>query len=206
MLPGLGIAFTLLLLVVAVWRLAIGAPLERWVATGLLLSVLVVGYVSASLSHWHINMRYAPYLLSLGILFVAAGLGRRRGLWLSLWLVLAIAQSFPLWIAYRDEDSVEHSTRLRAARWIETKIPIGTGLELGTGQPAPYEVPPIDFARYRVNAADWRYQVRVERQAGRADVPEGTTLAARFSPRLTTSFFAFVYSHINPQISIYRRP
>ena len=206
MLSGLGIAFTLLLLALAIWRLAVGAALDRWMVVGLLFSIVVVGYVSASLSHWHINMRYAPYLPSLAILFVGASLARRRGQWLGLCLLLTLVQAFPLWLAYRDEDSVAHSTRLRAARWVEANIPAGAGLQLGTGQPAPYEVPPIDLARYRLNPTDWRYQVRVERQSDRVDVPVGTTLAARFAPRLTTPLFPFVYSHINPQISIYKRP
>jgi hypothetical protein len=187
------------------WCLFRGKALARWVAVGLIVAVIIVGYLNASLSQWHINLRYAPWLLSVGVLFVGASLGSRRTLWLGLCLVLTVLQSAPLWLAYRDEDSARYSTRLRAAHWIETNIAAGAGIEVGTGQPAPFEVPPFDLSRYRIGARDWRYQVRIERQSDHVKVPAGTRLEARFTPRLTNDYFPLVYSHINPQISIYRR-
>ena len=206
MLPGLGIALTVVMLGVVFWRLAVGAALERWLAVGVVGTVLLTGYFTASLSDWHINLRYAPYLLTVGILFVGASLGARRGLWLGLCLVLGVLQAAPLWLAYRDEDSAARSTRLRAARWIEANLPAGSRIFLGTGQPAPYEVPPFDLSRYTINTPDWQVQIRFERQTGNIVPPAGTELAARFAARLTTPVFPFVFSHINPQISIYRRP
>ena len=205
LMPGLGIAMTLLLLGLSLWRLVVGAALERAAVFGLIVIVLFVGYLNAELSHWHINLRYAPYLVSVAILFVGASLGPRRGLWLGICLALTVLQSVPMWLAYRDENDPARSTRLRAADWIEANVPAGAGVSVGTGQPAPYEVPPFDLSRYRINARDWQYQISVERQADIVTVPSGTRLKARFRPRLTTSQFPFVYSHINPQISIYQR-
>jgi hypothetical protein len=209
LLPGLGIGLTVLVLGCAAWCLAKGRALERWVATGLIVAIIFVGYLNASLSIWHINLRYAPWLLSIGVLFVGASLGppgsRWRELSLGVCLVFTVLQSVPLWLAYRDEDSVRHSTRLRAAHWIETRIPAGSAIEVGTRQPAPFEVPPFDLSKYRIGASDWRYQVRMERQPDHVVIPPGTQLEARFTPRLASELFPFVYSHVNPQISIYRR-
>jgi len=203
--PGMGIAFAALLLGVSAWRALRGGALERWVAGGVFLSVVVVGYLTAALSEWHINLRYAPYLLSAGVLFLGVGLGARRNLWLGACVVLTVLQAAPMWLAYRDEDSARRSTRLSAAGWIDANLPEGTGLLVGTKEPAPYEVPPFDLARYRINAPDWTYQVAVERQADRAVTPKGTELVKRFAPRLSIPAYPFVFSHINPQISIYRR-
>jgi hypothetical protein len=203
--PGMGIAFAGLLLAVSAWRALRGGALERWVAGGVFLSVVVVGYLTAALSAWHINLRYAPYLLSAGVLFLGVCLGARRNVWLGACVVLTVLQAAPMWLAYRDEDSATRSTRLSAARWIDANLPAGTGLFVGTGQPAPYEVPPFDLARYRINARDWAYQVAIERQADRTVTPKGTELVKRFTPRLSARAFPFVYSHINPQISVYRR-
>lgn len=203
--PGMGIAAAGLLLGVSAWRALRGSTLERWIAGGVFLSVVVVGYLTAALSDWHINLRYAPYLLGAGVLFLGVGMGARRNLWLGACVILTVLQSVPMWLAYRDEDSTTRSTRLSAAKWIEANLPAGTGLVVGTKQPAPYEVPPFDLTRYRINARDWTYQVAVERQADLAVTPTGAELVKRFAPRLSLPAFPFVYSHINPQFSIYRR-
>jgi len=205
LLPGLGIGLTVLALAVSAWRLVAGAALERWTAAGLILSVLVVGYVTASLSQWHINLRYAPYLLSAGLLFVGFNLGARRNIWLGLCLALTLLQSVPMWLAYRDEDSVAHSTRMRAARWLDSTLKAGAGVRVDTAHPSPYEVPPFDFTRIHLNLPGWQYHVRVERQPRWVTIPADTKLVARFRPRVTTHWFPLVYGHINPQISIYQR-
>ncbi len=205
LLPGLGVALGIAVMGAAVWQLVRGAALERWTAAGLLATIVAVGYFTASLSGWHINLRYAPYLLPVGLLFIGTTLGARRNLVLGAILVLTLAQTAPMWLATRDEDSPRHSTRLAAARWIGVNIPAGAAVRVESTNPAPFEVPPFDFARYRINTKDWRFQVVIERLQSRVRTPPGTTLVKRFTPRLSTTAFPFVYGHINPQISIYRR-
>jgi hypothetical protein len=203
--PGFGVALTALLLVIASAEILrpsfAGAPA---IVMSALLPIIPVACLMASMIQWHVSYRYTPYLLPLTVVLVA------RSRWCSPALLgfvalLTALQAVPLKIAYLDENDPGHSTRLRTARWIDQSIPAGHGVCLGTSTPAPYDTPPFDLTRYRVNEPDCTYVVRVEREMDLATVPENFILVERFRPRFTPVIPQLVFGHINPQISVYHR-
>lgn len=207
LLPGLGVALTLLILGLAVFGLAKPSrAYERPLALAILIAVVVAGLVTAALSTWSTNLRYAPYLLPLGLILAAGGRHRWRTQMLAVCAVLTLLQAVPMLLAHGDSDSPRYSTRLRAAKWIDANIPPGAGIRIDAASPSPYQVPPFQLTRYRINAKDAAWAVIVEAApALRPRPPKGfTALAKRYSPRLVGGPVPLVFGFANPQISIYR--
>lgn len=204
LLPALGVALAAVLLGAAVLRAARPAQKgERWFATGILVTVVVLSVFTAGQADWHTNLRYAPYLLAGGLVFLAATPLPRKPVLLGAVLALTAAQAVPTLLIYRDADDPRHATRLLAARWIEVNVPAGTAIRLGTATPSPYEVPPFDLAKYRINGEGPTYFVVVHGERPKAD-PDGFKLVRRFRPRLGTDRFPLTFGFANPSISIYR--
>jgi hypothetical protein len=103
-----------------------------------------------------------------------------------------------------DENDPNHSTRILSAEWINNNIPHGMNICVGTKTLVPYDTPPFDFSNYAINQNECRYTIMVEREIDHVGNPKGVVLVKRFRPRFTLVFFPFVFSHINPQISIYQ--
>ena len=205
LLPAIGIALTGVLFAVAMLRVVKPSQAgERYVAIGVLLVVVITSAVTSAQANWHTNIRFAPYLLSVGLVFLAATALPRKGAVFGVVLALTAIQAMPMILAYRDVDDPETSTRLQAARWVEANIPAGSAVRLGTATPSPYEVPPFDLARYRINAPDADFVVLVHGELPGA-APIGVTLLRRFRPRLTIDQFALTIGYANPVVSIYRK-
>ncbi|MBC7905498.1 MAG: glycosyltransferase family 39 protein [Rhodospirillaceae bacterium] len=178
---------------------------QRWglAAAGLAFPIVVIGSITAAIATWHDNARYVPYWLSLAVLVLAMNKGRASGAILAVTCALTLVQAVPTKMAQADTDSPAHSTRLRAAAWVEANVPHGSALCLGTRSPAPFDAPPLAFADYRINDPQCRFMVVTERDPTDA-VPDGWSVAARFSPRLgLTVPVQTVFGHTNPRISIY---
>lgn len=207
LLTGFGVAPFGLALAVAAWTIARPpTAFARWIAVYGLAVIIVIGVMTATLGHWHTNTRYAPYLLPAGLLLLLAQPWPQRRTILAVVLGLTLLQSAPLAIAYHDENDAARSTRHRTAGWIGDNVPAGSGLCFGTDTPAPFDVPPVDFRRYRINADDCDVLVIVDRQTDETRrPPAGFELAERFRPALSPAAFPTVIGHINPQVSIYRR-
>jgi hypothetical protein len=202
---GFGVVFVALALVVAVYKLASGPIGARLFAAGLLTPIAVTAAVTSNISDWHVNFRYAPYLLPAALLFVAATDWPYRGLLLALTAVATVAQAAPLKLAYFDENSDRYSTRLAAAAWIDANIPYNEAVCVPTTALAPFHVPPFRFDQHPINSPDCRWHVRVERQPDSVRIDPHETVTKRFAPRFSPQAFPFVWEHINPQITIYRK-
>jgi hypothetical protein len=145
-----------------------------------------------------------PYALSCSLLFMALVPLRKKVIWLAAIFLLTVLQMLPLKIAYFDENT-ERSTRLSAADWINKHIQKGENICVGTSTLAPFDAPPFDLPAYAINNQNCVYYIRVEREPNEATPLNGFKLLKQFRPRFTFQEFPLVYSHINPQISIYRR-
>jgi hypothetical protein len=203
---GLGVPLTAALIAVAAWRFALGGSLwARAASLGVFTPFLMIAGLSANMATWHINFRYVSYTLPLLLLFLAVFAGRHRTAILAVVLAGTIVQGTPLKLAYFDENDSRFSTRLRAAEWIDTHVPAGSGICVGTRTPTPYDVPPFQLGRYRINETPCEWTVLFERETDSLPERPGLELLERFRPRLSPMSFPLVFSHINPQISIYRR-
>jgi hypothetical protein len=204
-LPGFGVALGVAVAFIVIREIVRPTfPGARGFAGAILVALIFVAVMAANLSLWPVNYRLISYVFPAGILLVFASLRPiRMPLLLTLVLLTAVAAA-PLKLAYIDENDPTLGTRLRAAQWIDTNVPPGTGLCTDT-TPAPYNTPPFDFARYRVNGGDCAIIVRVERYEVDHATPLGYTVVERFAPRFSTDRFALIFGHINPLISIYRR-
>jgi hypothetical protein len=203
---GFGIGFCILLSFVVVRELL--KPTKsayRWIALGVPVAVLVIAVLTSSLSAWHTNVRYIAGLLPVSILLMCLIPWPAMRKALGVVLAVTLLQSVPLKMAYMDENDPQRSTRLSAARWVEKNLSREETLCLGTRTPAPYDVPPIDFERYIITTEGCQYMVKVERQSDNVRTPVGFSLEKRFVPRYSPEHFPLVFSHINPQISVYRR-
>lgn len=206
LLPGLGIPLTVVLVVVCVRELArptfLGA---RAFAAGVVISFVFVAALTANLSNWPINYRYISYVFPAAILLVFAS-RQRLSNWLIVAAILATAlEAFPLKLAYVDENDLAYGTRLRAAQWIDENVLPGTAVCTATATPAPFSAPPFDFANYAINGPNCEIIVRVERYEVDHRTPAGYSVVRRFKPRLSVDWFALIFGHINPLITIYRR-
>lgn len=206
LLPGFGIPLVVALVVVSCRELA--RPTfrgSRLLTGGIWGALVLVAVLTANLANWNVNYRYAAYALPAAILLVAAAKWPHKQAIMLLLVGFTCIQSFPLKLAMVDENSDVHGTRLAAARWINANVPAGSGVCLATSTPAPFDTPPLDFARYEINGPNCRFLVRVERYEVGHATPADFTIAKRFRPRLSPPGFALVFSHVNPQITIYRR-
>ncbi|NQV44723.1 MAG: hypothetical protein HQ501_07450 [Rhodospirillales bacterium] len=205
LLANFGAAATLLIACVATYAI-VSMPRSpmAWAAVTGIGVVVLIAVLTSSIATWHTNTRYLSFLLPSGLLFLCATQWRGQKILLSLAVALTLLQSAPLALAYRDENDPTHSTRHLAGRWIEENIPGDAALCFQTKTLAPYEVPPIDFARYRINDPACKMEVRVEREPDAVIQNERRQLVTRFQPRYSPHSFPLVFSHINPQISVYR--
>ena len=202
--PGVGLALGLLVLGVVVLRLVRpGGPGERPLAIGLLTVICVVALLTGAMQSWNINLRYAPYFLSGALILLALSDIRWKGPILGTALALTIAQAAPLWLAFGDENSPKHSTRLRAATWIARNIPANAAISLGTRTPGPYDVPPIELNRYRITHKAPEFLI-ITHPAHPLAEPSDGKLIKRFRARLSLDRLPLVYDFINPTISVYR--
>ncbi len=204
-LVGLGISLALMLAVALAYWLTQRPSPQMFVALFVTLTGLAISALTASMAKWHMNLRYVPYILPIGLLLIAATPWLRRPAILWLVVVATAAQSAPLKIARFDENDPGHSTRFQAAAWIDANIPQGAAICVGTTTLAPYDVPPFSFTRYAINGDGCHWHVAVERETDSAEPPAGSRLIQRFRPRLSPESFPLVVGHANPQISIYRR-
>lgn len=202
---GYGVALIAVGGAVAVWRLIAGPLPARLSAVAILVPVVVVAALTAKLDTWISNFRYLPYELPALLVFLAGWRWPFRATLLPLCAVLTAVQAAPMKLAYFDENSAEHSTRLASAAWIDANIPKADGICLGTDSLSPYEVPPFRFDQYRLDRQNCRWLIRVERNTATVRIPAGFTIAKRFDPRFSPQAFPLVWEHINPQITIYRR-
>jgi hypothetical protein len=121
-------------------------------------------------------------------------------------IIVNLLQSFPLVLAYSDENNKKYSTRLRAASWINENINKGERICTSGRSISPYDSPPFDFMRYNiVSYKECNILISVERQSDQVRSIVNTSLLKRFKPRYNPKSFPLVYSHINPQISIYKK-
>ena len=206
LLPSFGIGTVLMITGVGIYHVRSAAKLPlAWFLIAAAGIVIFIAFLTASIATWHTNSRYIAYLLPSGILFLAIVNWPRRRTFLAIALVLTIVQSAPLALAYHDENSPIHSTRLAAAHWVHENVPANSAICVGTKTAAPYDVPPVDFTRYLINHPSCNLKIVIERSPDSLKIIEGMTIEKRFQPRFSPQHFPLVFSHINPQISIYRR-
>lgn len=202
---GFGLIFTILVGTIAVWRLFAGPLPARLFAIALIVPVGIIAGLTANLDTWTVNFRYVSYLLPGALLYLAIWRWPFRAPVLILCAAATAAQAIPMKLAYFDENSAAHSTRLLTANWIDTNIPRTDSICLVTSQLSPYEVPPFRFDKYKLNSADCKWLVRVERYPATTKIDSRLSIVKRFTPRLSPQAFPLVWGHINPQITIYRK-
>lgn len=171
--------------------------LLRLAAAALLTTIIFTAALTANTHDWHINFRFAPYLLPLATLFAVYTLNAN---WILAIVIITVLQAAPLKLAYFDENNLAYSTRLSAGQWVETHIPANSTL---CTQIVPYNTAAFDFTRYTIGAQGCHIRIEVARYLKKIQNGTEDNLLARFSPRLTAHAFPFVFSHINPHISIY---
>lgn len=205
---GFGFALTIVVGAIAIWRLFAGPLPARLLAIALLVPVGIIAGITANLDTWTVNFRYVAYLLPAALLFLAIWRWPFRTPVLILCAAATAAQAIPLKLAYFDENSTAHSTRLLAAAWIDANIPKTAPICLVTKELVPYEVPPFRFDQYKLStpdSPDCKWLVQVERYPASVRVNQQFSIVKRFTPRLSPQAFPLVWGHINPQITIYRK-
>lgn len=205
LLTGFGVVFVIFFMVICLKELVKSSfPKSRMYILGLFAVVLLYSSLTASMSSWHINFRYIPYFLPCSFLLVSLSSFKNKGKWLAIALVAGIVQIIPLKTAYFDENNQGYSTRLSSAKWINENIPQDE-IICSASEMTPYNSPPFDFTKYILNKNNCRYLIIVEREMDTVNIKEGYNLYKRFRPRFTPTLFPLVFSHINPQISIYKK-
>lgn len=205
LLTGFGVVFVIFVIVICLKELLNSSfQKSRLYILGLLAVVLLYSSLTGSVTHWHINFRYIPYFLPCSLLLISLSSFKNKEKWLAIALIAGIIQMIPLKTAYFDENNQSYSTRLSSAKWINENIPQGDGICSAKAM-APYNSPPFDFSKHTVNKDNCKYLIIVERQMDIVNVRKGYKLYKRFRPRFTHTFFPLVFSHINPQISIYKK-
>jgi hypothetical protein len=201
---GFGFAFTIAYLFLMV-QLAYKKKIHLKIIAGTMLAVLILmSIITSSLSGWHINARYSPYLAPMVLIIIAYFFKGKKTTLPLLILLFTMIQSFPLYTAYLDEDSLQHSTRLNAANWIDSNIPYNSFICTSGSSIAPYDTPPFKFGKYKINQNLCEYFISVDRQSDNVNTPKRYRLIKRYKPRYNLTSIPLVYSHINPQISIYK--
>lgn len=209
--PGFGVVTTLVFAFVLVQQFVRPAPLGvRLFGLGTLAPMVIMAVMLAGYYYWHANFRYLPYTLPLILLFVAIAGRPYRQLALTLTAIAAISQAIPLKLAYVDENSDAHSTRLNSAAWIDANVPPSDTICIWTGTPAPFSLPPFAFDRYKVvtpeaGTAQCQWLVVLDGNQDPKPAGPGWTRAHYFGPRLSPRFFPLVWEHINPQVAVYRK-
>jgi hypothetical protein len=205
-LSGFGIALSLMYVAVLIRHLMRPAPIGvRLLGFGILIPIVVMAAITVKQSAWHSSFRYIPYVLPAMIVFLAVGPLRHRETIFAAIVAVTVLQAVPLKLAYFDENSATHSTRLVSAAWIDAHVPPDETICVSTHTMAPYNVPPFRFDRRRINAPDCRWRVRVEGNPEESPVGSDWNVVRRLRPRLSPAIFPLVWEHINPQITIYRK-
>jgi hypothetical protein len=202
---GFGLAFTILFFAVALLYLVSGPAWARLFAIAIVAPIVMIAVATASIDTWNSNFRYIPYILPAALILVTLRQWPQRGVILALCAIATVAQAAPMKLAYFDENSDAHGTRLLAAQWINANVPQNDAICLATQTLVPFDVPPFQFGRYRINAPDCRLLVRVERNPHSDAIEPGYRIEKRFTPRFSPQNFPLVWEHINPQITIYRK-
>ena len=201
--PGFGIAFTALMLYALLSSIFTSSHVINKIVSYSIVAIIVfISLISASISEWHINARYVLYFIPIIFILFSFSLNRNKIRVLKVVLFVTLIQSAPLFIAYIDEDSYEHSTRIKSAEWINNQ----NMLVCSDGEIAPYDTPPFDFLSLFATKDKCQLVVKIDRQSNIAvDEKPGLRLVKRFEPRLNFSNIPVIYSHINPQISIFKK-
>jgi len=202
---GFGVALAVLLFAAIVYHLIRGPAWARLFALAVLVPIVMIAAMTATLASWNSNARYIPYVIPAGLILIALWRWPHRSLILGLCAMATAAQAAPMKLAYFDENSDTHGTRLLAAQWIDSNVQKNDALCLATDTLVPFDVPPFRFEQYRINAPDCVRMVRIERHPAAVVIDAGYKIEKRFTPRLSPQSFPLVWEHINPQITIYRK-
>lgn len=203
---GFGFGFPLLVAgIFGVFFALIMGGTNRNISLAILFSSLLVSALTAAQSHWHTNYRYAVYLAPAILLVLSMAQFRLKIVIFSGILFITLIQTTPLKLAYFDENDEKYSTRLLASKWVDENIPEGDSLCIGSNTPAPFEVPPFQFSRLKVNSPGCNWRISVDREFPSQATSATWEVAAKFKPRLFNKHFPVVFGHINPQITIYHR-
>ena len=201
---GFGFAFTILFLYVTLVLIISKEGFLKIIAIASFVFITLLSIITSSLSDWHINVRYSPYFASVS-LFLMAYFFNDKKIIPCILLFFTVIQTIPMYIAYLDEDSPIYSTRLNSSNWINSNIPLNSYVCSRGRSIVPYDSPPFDFALYNVNQDQCDYIISLERQSDKLIIYPKYEIIKRFKPRYNLSYIPLVYSHINPQISIYRK-
>lgn len=204
LIPGFGIGIVFLLIYI-ISSSIVNPPFYgfRLITLCLVAVLIFISSISASVSDWHINSRYIFYLVPI-ILYLTAVYKKIQIRILYTILFFNFLQIFPLVLAHNDEDSLKYSTRLQAAGWINENVLNNESVCTMGRSIAPYDSPPFNFMRVIIDYENCDYLISIERQSDKV-MNQNEKLLVRFEPRLNIKTVPLVYSHINPQISIYKK-
>ena len=202
---GFGLAFSVLIFAIVLLHVVHGPTWARLFAIAVVVPIVIMAIMTTSLATWNSNVRYIPYVLPAALILIALWRWPHRGLILALCAIATVVQAAPLKLAYFEENSDAHATRLLAAEWINANVARNDAICLATKTLVPFDVPPFRFDQYRINSPDCRWLVRVERNPRSVAIEPGYRIEKRFTPRLSPQSFPLVWEHINPQITIYRK-
>jgi hypothetical protein len=205
LIPGFGIGIVILLLYIISFAI-INPPVfgVRLITLSIVFVLLFISFISASVSDWHINSRYIFYLVPI-ILYLSALYKKINIKILYAILFFTFLQMFPLFLAHHDEDSFTYSTRLQAAEWINENVLNDEAVCTKGRSIVPYDSPPFNFIRVIVDYENCDYFISIDRQPDKVIDNINEKPLIRFEPRFNIKSFPLVYSHINPQISIYKK-
>ena len=201
---GFGFAFTIAYIFLMVQLSCMKKTHLKVIAVAMFVILILMSIATSSLSSWHINTRYSPYIAPIVLIVIAYFFKDKKIILPFLMLLFTLIQSFPLYTAYLDEDSFQYSTRLNASNWINSNIPYNSFICTSGRSIVPYDTPPFDFGKYRINQNSCEYYISVDRQSDNLNISKRYRLIKRYGPRYNLTSIPLVYSHINPQISIYR--
>jgi len=199
---GFGFAFTCFYAYLSIIFLVSKNKYLKIIGIFLIFFLVIMSFITSSISGWHINARYSPYIVPISLVLMAFYFKDKK-IVPSLILIITFLQAIPLYVAYLDEDSPIFSTRLTSSSWINKNIPLDSYVCTSGKSIVPYDSPPFDFVKYNINQSRCDYLISVERQADKLIISSKYNLIKRFQPRYALSYIPLVFSHINPQISIY---
>ena len=176
----------------------------RLLGLGIVICMVAIATVTAANYEMHSHFRYIPYVLPLIVVFLAVQPVPYRTTILAIAAAGTVVQAIPMKLAYFDENSDIHSTRLAAASWIDAHVPLDDAICIST-ETAPYSVPPFRFDRYKINLPDCKWRVQIEGIVQTELPSDHWSIAQQFRPRLSPAAFPLVWENINPKITVYRK-
>ena len=160
--------------------------------------LFLFGAAIGSYDLWHIQFRYIPYILPISLIYLALKIKNRKFI---LFVFFAtFLQAVPMKLAYYDEDSIKHSTRLNAASWINRNI-IEKNKSICRNSFAPYNFPPVNFNKIKISE-NCNYEVQILREPKKIIKYKESEILKKFEPRYQFINVPLVFSHINPLIII----